>query len=210
MSSPSGKTLSLRARSTPSDSYHREMLQRQKKLDNSLIDHASQLFAEFQFSTEELVGLKVPLPFVDLLAKGGRLTDREVKLVDVGFQEALANALDHGNLELDSSLKEELDTDGIDRYSSQKKLRIKDPMFGSRRIKLSFEVKDAEFIIRIIDEGQGFLPQEEDTPTLRRDTAEELLPHGRGLSLIMKAFDAVRFRQWGREIEMVKKLIPVS
>ncbi len=112
--------------------------------------------------------------------------------------EAIANAIDHGNLELDSRLRESEDN----AYRRLGKERVKKPPFCDRRVKVTatFTPSEAEFIIR--DEGPGF-----DVSTLPDPTDPEnlLRPFGRGIMLMRTFLDEVSFNDQGNEVTLVKR-----
>ncbi len=118
--------------------------------------------------------------------------------VGVALDEALVNALYHGNLELDSKLRE--DDDRI-YYGLAKERRTKSP-YQERKIHVTeFMTRgEARFIIR--DEGHGFdvtsIPDPGDPENMSK-------PSGRGI-LLMRAFlDEVSYNDVGNEVTLVKR-----
>ena len=118
--------------------------------------------------------------------------------VATALTEALANAIDHGNLELDSALRE---SDG-QAYRELGTQRTKIPPFRDRRVHVSayFQEDEARFVIR--DEGPGFDPHTLPDPT---DPENLLKPSGRGVMLIRTFMDVVAFNETGNEITMIKR-----
>src|SRR5262249_40572548 len=82
-------------------------------------------------------------------------------LVGVALHEALTNAIFHGNLELNSSIKER---DEKEYYRLANERRGTDP-FKDRRVHVTARLtrEDATFIVR--DEGEGFDPATLPDPT---------------------------------------------
>jgi CheY-like chemotaxis protein len=116
----------------------------------------------------------------------------------VALEEALNNALYHGNLELDSELRE---TDRPAYRALIEERRHTDP-FRVRRIHVSiaFEEDHGAFVIR--DEGPGFDPDELPDPT---DPTNLEKPSGRGLLLMRTFMDNVVYNDVGNQVTLIKK-----
>jgi anti-sigma regulatory factor (Ser/Thr protein kinase) len=118
--------------------------------------------------------------------------------VAVALTEALLNAIQHGNLELDSRLRQE-DEATYDRTSEFRRRR---PPYRDRRlhVRARFSHREAVYVIR--DEGPGFdlsrLPDPTDPVNLERTT-------GRGLLLIRAYMDEVAFNGAGNQITLTKR-----
>ncbi len=116
--------------------------------------------------------------------------------VGVALQEALVNAMHHGNLELGSAV-------GAGSHSVQElaAMRRQQAPYGQRRVFVSARVsrERATYVIR--DEGPGFdtraLPDPRDAKNLDDATA-------RGMFLIRTFMDEVRHNERGNEIRLVK------
>jgi CheY-like chemotaxis protein len=118
--------------------------------------------------------------------------------VCIALQEALANALFHGNLEVSSTLR--ADDEAI-FYAEADRRRDQEP-YRSRRlcVQIKIDREDTRFVVA--DEGPGF-----DTKILNRPVEPEDLNRigGRGLLLIRTFMDRVSFNRSGSEITMVKR-----
>lgn len=122
----------------------------------------------------------------------------------LALQEALLNALYHGNLELPrAEWLGERPHSRRGELSDSVRERQQDPRYADRKIYVSFEVtrERAEFIVR--DEGPGFdlntLPSPEDPSALHSDS-------GQGLVLMENFMDTVEFNELGNEVRMVMQL----
>ncbi|MEO8497891.1 MAG: ATP-binding protein, partial [Planctomycetota bacterium] len=116
----------------------------------------------------------------------------------VALEEALTNAMFHGNLDLDSRLREG------DRQTFRvlvEERRSVDP-YRHRRIHVSVSVEADRGAIVIRDEGQGFdatnLPDPTDPANLERLS-------GRGLLLMRTFMDEVRYNDIGNEVTLIKR-----
>lgn len=157
--------------------------------------------AQHVFRSDELADQRVNLAVVDQLVDSGQLDKRVRMQLELAFQEALSNSLEHGNLELDSAWREDVDSLGVDRYSLTRAQRLLDPKFGSRKVTIIIECDRDILEIRIGDEGPGFVPKP------RPISAGDTLSSGRGLALIEECLDEVLYERGGREVVMRKKLM---
>ena len=114
------------------------------------------------------------------------------------LDEAMMNAYYHGNLEMDSSIRE----DGNDRYFALARQRCQEPEYRDRRIKVEARLASHEVSVTICDEGSGFQPA-----ALPDPTAPEFIcrPYGRGVMLMRTFMDEVRFNEIGNEVTLVKQ-----
>lgn len=123
--------------------------------------------------------------------------------VGVALEEALLNALYHGNLEITSDeLRESrsrlVATGGADVVQQ----RAAKPPYRDRHIHVhvSLSAHEAKFVIR--DEGPGFNPAEVPDPT---DPANLERESGRGLLLMRSFMDEVQYNSAGNEVTLVKR-----
>ncbi|WP_435006985.1 response regulator [Tundrisphaera lichenicola] len=118
--------------------------------------------------------------------------------VGVALQEALANALYHGNLEVSSDLRQE---DERLFYNVANQRREIEP-FRDRRLQIETRLDRGEATYIIEDEGPGF-----DTSSLDRPIDPEDLMRigGRGMLLIRTFMDEVSHNSSGNRITMIKR-----
>ena len=124
--------------------------------------------------------------------------ESEVVRISTALQEALVNAIEHGNLELDSTLRELKDN----TYSKLGSERRGLAPYKDRKVYVTamFDRDQATWTIR--DEGEGFDPQTLPDPT---DPASLQRVSGRGLLLIRTFMDEVSFSGRANEICMIKR-----
>lgn len=130
---------------------------------------------------------------------GMGLLDRMGRIrVSIALQEALTNALYHGNLEISSDLRQD---DERCFYKEAEARRRREP-YRSRhiRVRIHIDRRAATFVIN--DEGPGFETSCLDRPI---DAGDLTRVGGRGLLLIRTFMDRVAFDQGGRSITMVKQ-----
>lgn len=118
--------------------------------------------------------------------------------ISTALIECIRNAIDHGNLELDSKLRESED----DSYHELGEERAGQPPFRDRKVRVTATLtpSEARFVIR--DEGPGFDPSTLPDPL---DPENLLKPHGRGIMLMRTFLDEVSFNESGNEVTLVKR-----
>lgn len=129
---------------------------------------------------------------------GGILREAEAVKVTVALEEALVNAVVHGNLEVSSQLRE---VDG-DAYEKMILLRERVRPYCHRVVDVRCELSTDAIHYTITDEGPGF-----DISKLPDPSSEEaiLKPSGRGI-LLMRAFmDDVRHNATGNRVTLTKR-----
>ena len=134
----------------------------------------------------------------DELTKTSFCNEAERIRIGTALTEAFANAIDHGNLELDSKLRESAD----DSYFVLGKERRQQDPFKSRRVHITARLTPTEATYVIRDEGRGFDTKNYPDPT---DPENIVKLSGRGLLLIHSFMDKVTFNETGNEITMVKR-----
>ncbi len=123
--------------------------------------------------------------------------------IGIALEEALLNALYHGNLELSSEELREARSGMIGNGSGNPIDRRRNQApYRDRRIHfhVSVSTEQAEFVIR--DEGRGFNPAEVPDCT---DPANLERESGRGLLLMRSFMDNVEYSRNGNEVRLVKR-----
>jgi anti-sigma regulatory factor (Ser/Thr protein kinase) len=118
--------------------------------------------------------------------------------VGIALEEAISNAVYHGNLELRSDLRE----DGSDIYHRLAEERRQRLPYANRRVHVCARLSRAEAVFIVQDQGPGFDPAE------LRDPREPCNIHkisGRGLLLIRSFMDDVQYNSTGNEVTMRKR-----
>lgn len=116
----------------------------------------------------------------------------------VALEEALVNAMIHGNLEVHSSVKEQ---SHADFEALVRERRSKSP-YKDRKIEVEIELSPQEAVVTVGDQGPGF-----DPTTLPDPTDPENLEKisGRGLLLMRSFMDVVEFNAVGNQVKMTKR-----
>ncbi len=119
--------------------------------------------------------------------------------ISVAVQEAIANAIYHGNLELDSELRQD-DSSVFYRLAEERRRASE---YAARRVRVEATLSATEVRVLVHDDGPGFNPSEVRNPT------EEINMDrigGRGLLLIRTLMDEVSHNPKGNEITMIKRV----
>jgi len=179
--------------------YSRRIEERER-LSYKFVTHEK---TEMVFSCQEVIELgTVPLPIVGRLEAIGALDHAEALRVRLAVQEAVLNGLEHGNLALESVWKEDVRSNGDDRFAEVRRERLSDPLYSERLIHVVVAYEEAMLQISIRDEGEGFLNLGAGHKTLGM---HNVACSGRGLALMSSAVDEVSFDRNGSEVTLRKK-----
>lgn len=118
--------------------------------------------------------------------------------VAMALREALLNAVEHGNLEVSSALRENLD----DSYHNLTEERRRQKPYCDRCVQVEVTETREEARYVIADEGPGFDPSKLPDPT---DPANLEKASGRGLLLMRSFMDEVFYNDRGNQITLVKR-----
>lgn len=135
---------------------------------------------------------------LDLAEAQGIIQSQARTRIGVSLEEALSNAVIHGNLEVSSKLRERDDNS----YNDLIEERRANAPYADRKVYVTADVTRHEVTYTVRDEGPGFdvtqLPDPNDIESI-------LKPHGRGLLLIRSFMDDVSHNPTGNEITLVKR-----
>jgi CheY-like chemotaxis protein len=137
--------------------------------------------------------------FQENIERLGFGSEQDRTRVGMALQEALDNALYHGNLEVASDLK---DSNRDDYYRLATERREQEP-YRDRRIHVTVLESRDQVTYTIRDEGPGFDPNALPDPTAPENMEKA---SGRGLLLIRTFMDDVSHNDTGNEIRLVKKI----
>ncbi len=118
--------------------------------------------------------------------------------VTMALREALLNAMEHGNLELDSALREQ-DNNSYHRLAQE---RRRQKPYADRRVHVKSRETPHEAVFVIRDEGPGFDTSHLPDPT---DPANLEKTSGRGLLLMRTFMTEVFHNEKGNEVTMIRR-----
>jgi anti-sigma regulatory factor (Ser/Thr protein kinase) len=113
--------------------------------------------------------------------------------LSLALEEALVNALYHGNLEISSD---------VDSWYDLAQRRRSQSPFCDRRIRVLATITRSSAVFVVRDEGRGFDPSQLADPT---DDAHLRRCSGRGVFLMRNLMDEVIFNEIGNEVTMVRR-----
>ncbi|VAX24783.1 hypothetical protein MNBD_NITROSPINAE02-211 [hydrothermal vent metagenome] len=114
------------------------------------------------------------------------------RTIELALDEALSNAIYHGNMEISSSLKE----DDFEKFGEEAMRRMGEEPYRSRRVVVRYEFnrRGAKFIIK--DEGAGF----DWKKYLSKADSDGDMVHGRGLMIIRALASKLQFNESGNQV----------
>lgn len=121
--------------------------------------------------------------------------------ISIAFEESLLNALYHGNLEVDSELR---DQDHC-AYEDLARRRSLQPPYIDRQLHVDISLTQEAVKFSVRDEGPGFDPEAIPDPT---DPEYLDRPSGRGMLLMKSFMDELSYDDGGRQVTMMKKAPP--
>lgn len=133
-----------------------------------------------------------------LLSTIGLCDEGNLIRVCIALEEALRNALFHGNLELTSEQREGDATE----YQRLIEERLEREPFAGRKLHVTVDVSPHQGRFSVRDEGPGFDPRNLPDPT---EPANLEKVSGRGLLLMRTFMDEVTFNETGNQVTMVKR-----
>jgi len=122
--------------------------------------------------------------------------EKELLRLGIAIEEALLNGCLHGNLELDSSLREEENN----KFEALADHRSNLAPWNTRQVHVDASITQDHARIVVRDEGKGFDPETLPDPT---DPENLLKPHGRGVMMMKMFLDEVIWNATGNEVTLV-------
>ncbi len=173
-------------------------ISRAKRESRAILDSMTHLTADYVLSNT-VEGLDALIGHIkDLLSQMHLFGEGDLIRVGTALYEALLNAIEHGNLELQSANRE-LEGSYYRRVLEERNLHAP---YRNRHVYLTTFLtrSQAKFVVR--DEGPGFDPTTLPDPT-SPDNVDRT--DGRGLFLIRTFMDEVSFNDAGNQITMIKR-----
>jgi CheY-like chemotaxis protein len=121
--------------------------------------------------------------------------------ISVAINEALTNAIYHGNLDVGSALRDQDE----ESYFELIRQRRQQAPYCDRRVYLCARESGAEAVYVVRDEGRGFDPRRIPDPTAEANLTKA---SGRGLLLMQAFMDKVVYNKRGNEVTMTKRRKP--
>jgi CheY-like chemotaxis protein len=175
---------------------------REKRELNRLLHSMTESESTFMLRDNDTQFIGPLLEYVNgCLRSAGICDEGGEDMVCLALEEALRNAVHHGNLELGSDLRSLEDDEVFNRVMEE---RRRTPPYCDRNVtvRISISAQRACFVIR--DDGPGFDPNKLPDPT----TPENLeAVCGRGVWLMRSLMDEVRYNTKGNEVTLIKHAV---
>lgn len=175
--------------------------QRSKRKER-IFKYASSMNVNFDVPTKNIDAGVVADYLARFLLNSGFCDKDEFHQCYVAFMETLINAIEHGNLEMPSSIKGN-DFEQITRFEEMREQRLKDPVYNERMVRIAFMYNPQCFSLTIADEGPGFDWQNYTSGT-NKSYQVNTAAYGRGFMLINHIIDEIYFNEKGNSITLVK------
>lgn len=165
----------------------------QERTHSRLMHHLNR--GELDFDLRNDVTLVTPLVrIVQEMLRSLPLEDEAERLrVGVALEEALKNAVYHGNMEVGSQLEE---TRSHEELFLERQWM---PPYCNRRVNVNIVITHEAALFKITDEGPGFDASVYETDEFNADD-----PRGRGIRLMRTFMDSVEFLDDGRQVLLKK------
>jgi anti-sigma regulatory factor (Ser/Thr protein kinase) len=146
------------------------------------------------YSTRDAAQRPLAADLCEELRERGALDGLDDVAVEIALHEAIANAVQHGNLELGSALRDTVPGQGT--YAGYLAARLNEPRFGDRTVHIHARWKPGCLCLSVTDEGRGYSPQDSVDALGGRKCS------GRGLFLIGDLARMVNISKGGRCLTM--------
>jgi len=165
----------------------------QEKTHSRLMHHLSR--GQLNFEIRNDIALVPPLiRTIQEMLRSLPLQDETERLrVGVAVEEAIRNAVFHGNLELDATSNQ---GQSLDELAAE---RLGIPPYCNRQVSIDIQISREQAVFTVRNEGPGF-----DASPFEGDAFDSDAPHGRGIHLMRTFMDSVEFNDNGREVLLRK------
>ena len=165
--------------------------------DQEALEYLDRLTSYYTIDNEPLHIVPVVRLMLDDLARLRLCSVTTRMRIGVALEEAVNNAIHHGNFELDSGLR---DNDPV-AYNNLFQERQSSSPFSDRRVHIRADVTRRQATYVVKDDGEGFdwrtLPDSSDPANLEKN-------RNRGLTLVKTFMDEVHYNEKGNEVTMIK------
>jgi anti-sigma regulatory factor (Ser/Thr protein kinase) len=127
---------------------------------------------------------------VQAIARWRALEEERCYDMELALQEAISNAVIHGNLSVRSLQDPSLTA--LERFSAEVAEKLADPELANRQLMIAALLDEAGITIDVIDQGPGFVP----------GVRKSSVASGRGISLIETLVSAWELLDNGRRIRL--------
>ncbi|HEY1406941.1 MAG TPA: ATP-binding protein, partial [Spirochaetota bacterium] len=135
-----------------------------------------------------------------------RIDEKEIVLLRLALREMVFNAIEHGNLGI--SFEDKTAAMAEDRYFALIRERQNDPAYAAKQVTVEYQLDHEKISYLVTDEGKGFNHHKMMNKT--DDANDDMIPHGRGVSMAKNIFSSIRYNRIGNSVLMEKRFIAAS
>lgn len=154
--------------------------------------------ASFELENDPETFRPLAVHWMHELGRFGLAAGNEGVYAGIALEEALLNAMIHGNLEVGSDARER----GYPAYDALVEQRRHESPYRERRIRVDLAFDADEALATVRDEGAGFDVASIPDPKLPENLTKV---SGRGVLLMRSFMDEVRFGERGNQVTLVKR-----
>jgi CheY-like chemotaxis protein len=174
------------------------LVSRRRRERSPLLDRMTEVSCSFVLTNDAKLADLLVSHLQEQAVQMGLCDETECMRIGVALQEALTNAMHHGNLQVGSEFRESRHSE----YHALIAKRCLESPYRDRCVYVTARLTrdEAAFVIR--DEGEGFDPSKLPDP---REVTNLDKASGRGVLLMRSFMDEVRFEDRGRSVTLVKR-----
>jgi CheY-like chemotaxis protein len=174
------------------------LVSRGRRERSPLLDRMTEVCCSFVLPNDSKLADMLVSHLQEQAVQMGLCDETECMRMGVALQEALANAMHHGNLQVGSEFRESRLAD----YHALIAKRCLESPYRDRSLYVTARLTRDEAVFTIRDEGEGFDASNLPDP---REAANLEKASGRGVLLMRSFMDNVRFEDRGRSVTLVKR-----
>ena len=177
-----------------------ESVHQKKMMMHDMSNFIKNLELDLHFKTGEVKANILHSIICNFLQSYTHLNQVDMQNICLAIQEAVQNAVDHGNLELNSEWKDDfLHGENRTLFEKVKHERLNNSRYADRTIKLKLAIRSNRLWVEVEDEGDGF-PHSDLSDSVTGNS------YGMGLIIIRELMDGVQFNDKGNKISFWKSL----
>ncbi len=170
-------------------------------IDDSLLKYLSSEIQKYSIGNHLVTANEITHRITRNLTK--YLDPGNIKVIQIALREIIINAIEHGNLGL--TFDEKSASMVNDNYFNLIRERQLISDNQDKKVHIDYSINDDCVIYTVADEGEGF-NKEKYTSAFQEEINEQLLFHGRGISIARNAFDSITYNDKGNLVTLVKYL----
>lgn len=124
-----------------------------------------------------------------------------IKLMQIALREIIINAIEHGNLGV--TFKDKTESMMNDSYFELIRTRQIEAESLDKKVHIDYSINSDRVIYVVADEGNGF-NHEKILTGIESEVNENMLAHGRGITMARSAFDEITYNRKGNHVMLTR------